>query len=122
MPPLIPSGIPLAARGPVSTSETPILMGVPVATFAPAAPVGAVEPGAAVPADPVEPADPALLGAAVVAVEDFDDDPHAVTRAPPSKALPAIAAALRPRFVKRLRRGADVAPAGSSAVPSWWLS
>src|ERR1700746_237881 len=113
--------MPLAARGPVSTSEIPILMGVPVATFAPAAPVGAVEPGAAVPADPVEPADPVLLGAAVVAVEDFDDDPHAVTRATPSNALPAIAKALRPRFVKRRRRRAGVAPAFSSALSSCCL-
>lgn len=94
--------MPLAASGPWSTSDIPILMGVPVAVFPPAAPVAPVEPGAAVAADPVV---PPVLEAVVALDEVFEDDPHADSRATPTRALPAMAAAPRPRLVKvRLRR------------------
>ncbi len=88
-------------------------MGVPVAVFPPVAPADPVEP-----VDPVEPLEaPALLGAAVVAVEDFDDDPQADSRATPSKALPAMAAAPRPRLFNFRRRRVGAVPAPPS-VPS----
>jgi hypothetical protein len=95
-------------KGPTSVTVTPIKIGEPVAVDAP------VEAGAA----PVAALVAGLLGAAVVGLAVFDEEPHADTRATPAKALPAMAKVLRPRFVIPRRRRPGVAPVVPSALPS----
>jgi 16S rRNA (guanine966-N2)-methyltransferase len=82
MPPSIPFFIPTAALAPSSATDTPILIGVPVALVLP------LDPEDPLP-DEVE-AEPFATVVAVAA--DFVDDPHPVNPVSPTATTPAIPA------------------------------